>query len=65
MQGEVKWFSNEKKFGFIQAEGKDFFVHFSEIQMPGYKTLDQLDRVDFDPVETSRGWKATNVRKRG
>ena len=48
-EGTVKWFNPEKGYGFIsQADGEDLFVHFSEIKMDGYKTLDEGQRVSFE-----------------
>ena len=64
-EGTVKWFNPEKGYGFIsQAGGEDLFVHFSEIQMDGYKTLDEGQAVSFDVV-TGRDGKlqASNVVK--
>ncbi len=60
-QGTVKWFNNEKGFGFIQCEGKDYFVHFKEIKKDGYKQLEQDERVSFVPVKSPKGETATNV----
>jgi len=55
-QGTVKWFSNEKGYGFIEREdGDDLFVHFSEIQVDGYRTLAQGQRVDFEITQVTRG----------
>lgn len=66
MQGTVKWFNDNKGFGFItQENGPEVFVHFSEIQGEGFKTLNEGDQVEFDLVEGERGPKATNVRKVG
>lgn len=63
-KGTVKWFDNEKGFGFIEREGDDdCFVHHSEIQMPGFKTLDEGDEVEFDVVQNERGPAAKSVRK--
>ena len=64
-EGTVKWFNPEKGYGFIsQADGDDLFVHFSEIKMDGYKTLDEGQAVSFDVV-TGRDGKlqASNVVK--
>jgi CspA family cold shock protein len=61
--GKVKWFSNAKGYGFIQAEdvGKDIFVHYSSIQAEGYRTLKEGDAVTFDLVDGPKGPKAENV----
>ena len=62
-QGTVKWFSNEKGYGFIEREsGDDLFVHFSEISMDGYKTLVQGQRVEFEVTEGGKGLQASTVR---
>ena len=62
MRGRVKWFNPEKGFGFIEREGgKDVFVHFSAIQMEGFKTLEQGDEVEFEIVEGERGPQAAKV----
>ncbi|MGI6590644.1 MAG: cold-shock protein [Eggerthellaceae bacterium] len=64
-QGTVKWFSPEKGYGFIaQQDGDDLFVHYSEIQMDGYKTLDEGQAVSFDVTTGSNGkLQASNVVK--
>ena len=63
MTGKVKWFNAEKGYGFIEREdGGDVFVHFSAIQVEGYKTLEDGQTVEFDVVEGSRGEQAANVR---
>ncbi len=63
-QGIVKWFNDRKGYGFIsQEDGNDVFVHFSSINSPGYKTLAEGDRVDFDIEESDRGPEAKNVKK--
>ena len=64
-EGTVKWFNSEKGYGFIsQKDGEDLFVHFSEIKLDGYKTLDEGQAVSFDVV-TGRDGKlqASNVVK--
>lgn len=63
MQGQVKWFSSEKGYGFISSEKveNDIYVHFSDIQMEGFKTLEENDIVEFDYDEEKQ--KAYNVRK--
>lgn len=63
-EGVVKWFSDKKGFGFIEQEnGEDIFVHYSSINMPGFKTLAEGDRVSFEIEEGERGLKAKNVIK--
>jgi cold shock protein len=64
MQGKVKWFNPEKGYGFIEVEeGKDVFVHYSEIQDEGFKTLEEGQEVEFEIVEGNRGPQAANVVK--
>jgi len=61
-EGTVKWFSEKKGFGFIEQEdGNDLFVHHSDIEMEGFKTLSEGDRVSFNIEESDRGPKAKNV----
>src|SRR5262249_6728611 len=61
--GTVKWFNPEKGYGFISREdGPDVFVHFSSIQMDGYRSLEEGQRVEFDVGREKRGEKAQNVR---
>ena len=63
-QGSVKWFNDTKGYGFInQDDGGDVFVHQSEIQMAGHRTLAEGDRVEFEVTQGPKGPKATNVRK--
>lgn len=63
-KGTVKWFSNDKGYGFITPEeGKDVFVHHSEIQGDGYKTLDEGQSVEFEIVDGEKGPQAKNVIK--
>jgi cold shock protein len=60
--GTVKWFSQEKGYGFIEQEGgADVFVHHSVIQGSGFKTLNEGERVEFDVIEEPKGLKAQNV----
>ncbi|TLM74015.1 MAG: cold-shock protein [Actinobacteria bacterium] len=64
-QGTVKWFNPDKGYGFISIEGgEDVFVHYSEIQTDGYKTLDEGQAVEFEVTDGQGGNKqASNVRK--
>ncbi|AKA69350.1 MULTISPECIES: cold-shock protein [Clostridium] len=62
MNGTVKWFNGEKGFGFITGEdGKDVFVHFSQIKSDGYKSLEEGQEVSFDSVKGPKGLQAENV----
>ena len=61
-KGKVKWFNSEKGFGFIEREGgNDVFVHFSAIEMDGYKTLSEGMEVQFNVVDGAKGPQAANV----
>jgi CspA family cold shock protein len=63
-EGTVKWFSEKKGYGFIEQEnGQDVFVHYSSIDMSGFKTLTEGDRVSFDMEESDRGPEAKNVKR--
>ena len=63
-EGIVKWFSNKKGYGFIeQDDGRDIFVHYASIDMPGFKTLRGGDRVSFEVNESDRGPEARNVKR--
>ncbi|MCC3868199.1 cold-shock protein [Terrisporobacter mayombei] len=60
--GIVKWFNNDKGFGFISVEGgDDVFAHFSAIQTDGYKTLEEGQKVSFEIVKGARGPQAENI----
>ena len=61
--GTVKWFNNEKGYGFISPDdgSKDLFVHFSQIAGEGYKSLDEGSRVEFEAREGQKGPEATSV----
>ncbi|MGP3781468.1 cold-shock protein CspD [Bacillus sp. 4A_MP3] len=62
--GKVKWFNNEKGFGFIEVEGgDDVFVHFTAIEGEGYKSLEEGQEVSFEIVEGNREPQASNVVK--
>ena len=61
-KGTVKWFNNQKGFGFITDEkGKDVFVHFTGLNMEGFKTLEENQSVEFDVVDGEKGPQAVNV----
>ena len=61
-KGTVKWFNNQKGYGFITAEdGKDVFVHFSGLNMEGFKTLEEGAAVEFDLTDGAKGPQAVNV----
>lgn len=65
MNGTVKWFNQEKGYGFITGEdGKDVFVHFAQINKPGYKTLAEGEAVTFEVVDGQKGPQASNVSPR-
>jgi CspA family cold shock protein len=62
-QGTVKWFSNEKGFGFITREdGDDVFVHHTAIQSEGYRSLTEGQKVEFEVVQGDKGLQASNVQ---
>lgn len=62
--GKVKWFNNQKGFGFIRDEaGNDIFVHFSALIMDGFKGLKDGETVEFDVMETEKGTQAVNVKR--
>jgi CspA family cold shock protein len=63
-EGTVKWFNEKKGFGFIvHDDGRDIFVHYSSIDMPGFKKLMEGDRVSFEIKEGDRGPQAASVKK--
>ena len=65
VNGTVKWFNAEKGFGFITCEeGNDLFVHFSQINKPGFKTLEENEEVTFEITEGQKGAQASNVTPR-
>ncbi len=65
-RGRVKWFNNDKGYGFIEYEGlvnEDVFVHYSAIDQNGYKSLREGEIVEFTLIETAKGAQAINVRE--
>ena len=63
MQSKVKWFNNEKGYGFIEyKDNEDIFVHYSQILQDGYKSLNQGENVYFELIETDKGFQAQNVQ---
>ena len=65
-KGRVKWFNNEKGYGFIECcelEEQDIFVHYSAIECEGYKTLKENDVVEFNLIKTTKGHQAINVKE--
>ena len=64
MKGTVKWFNNQKGYGFISDEsGNDVFVHYSGLNMEGFKSLEEGQEVEFDVTEGAKGPQAVNVTK--
>lgn len=63
VRGKVKWFDEDKGFGFIEREdgGEDAFLHFSALRQSGFKTIEEGERVEFDVEQGPKGPKATNV----
>jgi CspA family cold shock protein len=63
-KGKVRWFNNKKGYGFIQkdSDGKDIFIHYSAIDMEGYKTLKTNDPVEFEIVQGDKGPQAAGVK---
>ena len=63
--GTVKWFSNSKGYGFISPDegGEDVFAHFSAIEMEGYKTLNEGQKVEFDINDGPKGLQASNIKE--
>ena len=61
--GRIKWFSDEKGFGFIEQEnGEDVFVHYTAIQMDGFRSVTEGQEVEFEVQQSDRGLRAANVR---
>ena len=61
INGIVKWFNDQKGFGFVEAGGKDYFLHFKEIQADGFKSVKQGDKVAFEPSTSPKGPVAKSV----
>ena len=62
MKGTVKWFNNQKGYGFISdAEGQDVFVHYSGLNMDGFKTLEEGQEVEYEVTDGAKGPQAVNV----
>lgn len=63
MQARVKWFDKSKGYGFIEQEGKeDIFIHYSNIDMNGYKTLNEGQLIEFEMKATEKGYQAVNIK---
>ena len=63
-RGTVRWFNNQKGYGFIKDENEnDIFVHFSGLNMEGFKTLSEGEEVEFDVIESEKGPQAVNVTR--
>ena len=63
MKGTVKWFNQDKGFGFITGEdGKEVFAHYSQIQKDGFKTLEENEEVTYDVIEGQKGPQAANIK---
>ncbi|OGC09539.1 cold-shock protein [candidate division KSB1 bacterium RBG_16_48_16] len=63
-EGTIKWFNDTKGYGFIARDGQDVFVHFSVIEMDGYRTLQKGDLVEYEVEDGSKGLHATKVVKK-
>lgn len=62
--GKVKWFNNDKGFGFIECDdGQDYFVHHTGIKADGYRSLDDNQKVSFEVIQGKKGMQAVNVTK--
>lgn len=64
VEGRVKWFNDKKGYGFIETDDQgDVFVHHSNIQAEGFRTLKELERVSFEVEDTAKGPQAVNVKR--
>ena len=62
--GKIKWFNNEKGYGFVEGENdEDIFVHYSAIKQEGYKSLSEGQIVEYELLETEKGLQAINVKE--
>ncbi len=61
INGTVKWFNDEKGYGFVEANGKDYFLHYKEIQLNGFRKAVQGDKVTFEPGSSPKGLVAKTV----
>ena len=59
--GRVKWFNDEKGFGFVEGENEDIFIHYSQIKQDGYKSLNTDDKIGYELVQTDKGLQAQNI----
>ena len=66
-RGPVKWFSEQKGYGFVASDegGEDLFVHYTAVEGEGYRSLEEGERVSYEPTRGSRGEQAVNVRRVG
>lgn len=62
INGVVKWFNDQKGFGFVAAQGKDYFIHYKEIQTEGFKSLKEGDQVRFEPSQSPKGPVASQLK---
>lgn len=64
MIGIVKWFNDNKGYGFIATDGRDVFVHYADVEVEGFKTLKEGSEVEFELIESSKGPQAKKVRSK-
>ncbi len=61
INGVVRWFNDQKGYGFVESGGKDYFIYFKEIKMDGFKSLKEGDKVSFEPSQSPKGVVATQL----
>ena len=61
--GTVRWFNDQKGFGFVESQGQDYFIHFKEIQSDGFKTLKEGEKVTFEPATSEKGLVAKALKR--